>query len=234
MLPLLTSPDQGGAGSGASGNPLQALAGYEGHLKLAAKEIRLPSRLVVRDSAASWSWPREVPGNTAAGRFAGGGDLGELAAGSLAAPELRSRRNSWPPTWRGRRCRSRLWRDGRWPARRHACRGPDPDHAGTQPPAVGGRGDDLVMPQAKLGSLHVTALLEQGHLRLDPLQAKLPQGRCRPRDGRAVRRDFTADLDLMPLGSTLRRPPRGWCGRSPGWPSHRHAAWHPAFRHPDP
>ena len=39
-----------------------------------------------------------------------------------------------------------------------------------------GRGDELLVPQAKLGSLAVTALLDQGRLHLDPLQAKLPQG----------------------------------------------------------
>ena len=37
-----------------------------------------------------------------------------------------------------------------------------------------GKGEDLAVPQAKLGSLEVVATLEKGRLKLDPFQAKLP------------------------------------------------------------
>ena len=39
-----------------------------------------------------------------------------------------------------------------------------------------GRGEKLEVPQAKLGSVSLTAELLDGHLRLDPVQASLPQG----------------------------------------------------------
>ena len=89
MLPLLTSPDQGGASSGASGNPLLPLAGYEGRLKLAATEINLPSGLVLRDSAAVLELAdgklRVAPIRVG---LPEGVIQGELATGSLDAPEL--------------------------------------------------------------------------------------------------------------------------------------------------
>ena len=60
-----------------------------------------------------------------------------------------------------------------------------------------GRGDGLKIPGAELGSLAVTAALQDGHLRLEPLQAKLPQGEIAGRvTAGPFDEDFTAELDL--------------------------------------
>ncbi len=67
-----------------------------------------------------------------------------------------------------------------------------------------GTGEGLAMPEAKLGSLQVTATLADGRLRLDPLQASLPQGAIA---GSVVAgpfdQNFTADLDLQGTGVDL-------------------------------
>jgi hypothetical protein len=50
LLPLFTSPDEYKESVPQRGNPLQVLANYQGTLELAAKEIRLLSQLVLRDT----------------------------------------------------------------------------------------------------------------------------------------------------------------------------------------
>ena len=221
LLPLLTSPDQGGASPAASGNPLQSLAGYEGRLKLAATEIDLPSGPVLRDSAAVLELAhgklRVAPIRVG---LPEGAIQGELATGPLGSPELT--------------IETRLAADGVGVA---GLAGQDYDGKvsgrldGTL--AVGstqqmlassslrfeGSGEGLVVPQAKLGSLRITAMLENGHLRLDPLQAQLPQGtiagsvKAGPFD-----ENFAADLDLEATGIDLEAAARtdGVAGRLDG------------------
>jgi uncharacterized protein involved in outer membrane biogenesis len=206
MLPLLTSSDQSPGSPVASSNPLTPLAGYEGRLELAATEIDLPSKLVLRDTAATLELADEklrvAPLRVG---LPEGAVEGELATGPLDAPELtvdtRLAANGVGvaglagPGYDGK-VNGRL--DGMLAA------GSTQAMLARSRLRFQGSGESLGVPQAKLGSLQITAMLENGRLRLDPLQAHLPQGAIA---GSVVAgpfdENFAADLDLEAAGVDL-------------------------------
>ena len=185
--------------SGDWGNPLRPLAGYAGRLALQADEIRLPTGPVLRDSAVTLT--------LAQGRLTvaplrigvpDGGITGEIVTGPLDADRLTLE----PKLKASKVDLAGLAGDG------YAGR-LDADLAGSillAPPEASlaasrlqfsGSVADLALPQARLGTVSARAQVADGHLRVDQLDADLPQGKVRgnltagPFDDK-----FEADLDL--------------------------------------
>ena len=208
-LPALLPAAQSSGGAPATpkpiGNPLQSLAGYRGKIELVADEIRLPSQVTLRDTTVTLDLADDRLTMPLRVGLPEGELAGELVAAPLKAPELTV--------------------DTRLTATGVGLAGLAGDgFAGVvdgrlegmafvgAPQAIlqrsrlrfEGRGHDLAIPQALLGSFDLTAVLEDGRLRLDPLVAELPQGEL---SGRVAAgpfdADFAADIDLAAKGIDL-------------------------------
>ncbi|MGD9509124.1 MAG: AsmA family protein [Geminicoccaceae bacterium] len=180
-------------------NPLRPLADYAGRLAIQADEIRLPRQLVLRDSAITLSLsdgrltaaPLEIglPEGTIAGEIA----TGPLGAEQLTVEPKLKATGVDVAALAGKGYGGKV----------------DADLAGSILVAdpktsiarsrvkVSGSATDLVIPRARLGSISATAQVENGRVRVEPLEAELPEGQVRgqllagPFD-----QDFQADLDL--------------------------------------
>jgi uncharacterized protein involved in outer membrane biogenesis len=221
MLPLLASSDQNPASPGASRNPLKLLAGYTGRLDLAAAEIDLPSNLVLHDIAATLEVAngklRLAPMRVG---LPEGALEGELATGTLDADDL-TVDTRLAANGIGIAGLAGQGYDGKVDGRLEGtlAAGPTQVMLARSRLRFEGKGESLAMPQAKLGSLRITAMLADGRLRLDPLQANLPQGAIA---GSVVAgpfdQNFAADLDLQVTGVDLGTAARmdGVAGRLDG------------------
>jgi uncharacterized protein involved in outer membrane biogenesis len=222
LSPVMTSGDAAPAESNASrSNPLAILSGYDGELRLIFDEIDLPPRLVVKDSEAVFKLAdgRLTVAPLRVGLPEGRID-GELATGLLSA--------------------SRLTVDVRLQATGAGIAGIAGDGFGGQVDGtlagtllVGpiqvmlagsylrfeGQGRGVQSPVADLGSFEATAVLENGHLRLEPFHATLPQGEIAGRVAAGpFDQSFAADLDLEAKGVDLAAAARieGVAGRLNG------------------
>ncbi len=194
--PSATDPGSAQATS-AAGNPLKALAEYEGELRIAANTIRVQPDMALTDATATL--------NLADGRLRiaplriglpTGNLAGEITTGPLGAEQLTvdlhlQAENAGVADLAGYGGRVDGVLEGTL-----LVGPPQAILAGSQL-RFEGHGDGLKIPGADLGSLTVTATLEDGHLSLDPLQAKLPQGEIA---GRVMAgpfdHDFSAEFDL--------------------------------------
>ena len=213
LAPIMNSDDGGAPAAEAKpsgGNPLAALAGYDGELRLVLDEVRLPPRPVLKQSEATL---KLADGKlTIAPLRIGlpkGSIEGDLTTGPLSAPDLTV--------------------DAHLQANGAGIAGIAGDGYGGQ---VDGTlaGTLLVGPlQAMLARSHLrfegarpgrarsrrpnsarsrsTAELENGHLRLEPFHATLPQGEIAGRVAAGpFDQNFTAELRSRREG---RRPGRG-------------------------
>ncbi len=180
------------------GNPLRPLAGYRGKLELAAATVRLPKGALLHDAEVTLDLGENglrVPFSVA---LPAGSIEGELATGPLDRPELAvdTRLTAQDVGIAG------LAGDGYGGTVTGELRGSVavadlPTMLARSRLRFEGQGSDLVVPQAELGSFTATALLADGRLRLDPLQASLPQGEIAGRVEAGPFDDgFTADIDL--------------------------------------
>ena len=189
----------------ANGNPLQAIAGYQGRVELTIGSIVLPSGIRLADARLTadlddgrLTMPLRV------GLPQGALD-GELIAGPLGAEELDVATRL---TASGAGVAGLLGEgyagtiDGTLEGTVFV--GATPDMLQRSRLRFVGRAAELAVPQAVLGSLDLTAVLEDGRLRLDPLLAKLPEGEVA---GRVMAgpfdAGFTADIDLQAKGIDL-------------------------------
>jgi uncharacterized protein involved in outer membrane biogenesis len=204
-----------------SENPLQMLAGYEGSLRLTAAEVRLPPQIVLRDSTAALELAddrlrvADLRVGMPEGAVSGNASTSPLDGPQLTADLRLDAAGLGIASLAGGGYEGTL--DGHLDGTLAA--GPLQNMLARSRLRFEGRGDGLVVPQAKLGSLVVTALLDQGRLHLDPFQAKLPQGSL---DGRVTAGPFddgfAADLDLNASGIDLAAAARtdGVAGRLDG------------------
>ena len=221
MLPLLASSDQSPASPDASSNPLKPLAGYEGRLELAAAEINLPSNLVLHDTVATLELAngklRLAPMRVG---LPEGAIEGELATSPLAADDL-TVDTRLTATSVGIAGLAGPGYEGKVNGRVEGtlAAGPIQVMLARSRLRFEGKGESVAMPQAKLGSLQITAMLADGRLRLDPLQVNLPQGAIA---GSVVAgpfdQNFAAELDLQATGVDLAAVARtdGVAGRLDG------------------
>ena len=218
LLPLFATQE---AGRVELGNPLQALAGYEADLRLEAAEIRLPAQLALHDSAARIELADDRLQVTELRiGLPEGAIAGEMASAALNEPELTAdvqleAKDVGVGPLAGDGYRGKL--DGRL----HGALlvGPWPAMLAHSRLRFEGRGEELLVPQAELGSLALTATLADGRLRLDPVQAKLPEGTLQGRvTAGPFDRDFSAELDLNASGIDLAAASRveGVAGRLDG------------------
>lgn len=192
--------------SGDWGNPLRPLAGYAGRLALEADEIRLPTGPALRDSAVTLT--------LAQGRLTvaplrigvpDGGIAGEIATGPLDADRLTLE----PKLKASGVDLASLAGDG-YGGKLNA------ELAGSilvAPPSVSLAGSrlqltgsvkDLAIPQARLGTISAKAQVADGHLRVDELDADLPQGEIRGNlTAGPFDQNFLADVDLDVSGVDL-------------------------------
>jgi uncharacterized protein involved in outer membrane biogenesis len=202
LLPLL-----GGDGPSAppSANPLRALAPYRGQVELAAATIRLPTGAELRDAGVRLTLGEDglqVPLRVV---LPEGSVAGEIATGPLDRPQLT--------------VTTRLAAEavGIGPLAGEGYAGTvDGNLAGDV--ALGAPEEmlrrsrlrleaeaaGLAVPQAELGGIVVTAVLEDGRLTLAPLRATLPEGEI---SGRVAAGpfgpDFAAEIDLDAKGVDL-------------------------------
>ena len=218
LLPLFVSNEEARP---APANPLQALAGYEADLRLEADKIRLPPQLALHDSAARIELAAERLRVTDLRiGLPEGAVAGELASSALSEPELTAdlqleAKDVGVGPLAGDGYGGKL--DGQLEG--SVLVGPLPAMLAHSRLRFEGRGQELLVPQAELGSLALTASLADGRLRLDPVQARLPQGTL---EGRVMAgpfdRDFSAELDLDATGIDLAAASRveGVAGRLDG------------------
>ena len=194
--PSAADPESAQATSGA-GNPLKALAGYEGELRISANTIRVQPDLALTDAAATLNLadgrlriaPLRIGLPT--GQLAGEITTGPLAAEQLTVDLRLQAENAGVADLAGYGGRVDGVLEGTLVV------GPPQAILAGSRIRFEGRGDGLKIPGADLGSLTVTAALQDGHLRLDPLQAKLPQGEIAGRvTAGPFDNDFSAELDL--------------------------------------
>ena len=207
LSPVMASSDTPPAAANTiHGNPLVGLSSYDGELRLIFDEIDLPPRLVLKNS--------EVVLRLAGGRLRvaplrvglpEGRIEGELATGPLSAPELT--------------VETRLQASGAGIANLAGdgyggqvdgtlagtvLVGPIEDMLAGSHLRFEGKGRGIQSPPAELGSFEATAVLENGHLQLEPFHATLPQGEIVGRVAAGpFDRNFAADLDLDAKGVDL-------------------------------
>lgn len=183
-----------------AGNPLAPLAGYDGDLHVTLSEVRLPPQLVLRDTEARL---KLADGRLSVAPLAVGlpeGRIeGELSTNRLDVTdltvdmELRAEGVGLAGI-AGDAYGGVI--DGELTGTLAV--GPLPTLLAASRLRFEGEGHDLKVPEADLGSITLTAALADGRLRLDPLDAVLPQGQITgqivagPFDG-----GFTADVDLQ-------------------------------------
>jgi uncharacterized protein involved in outer membrane biogenesis len=180
------------------GNPLRPLAAYRGKLELTATAIRLPSGTELRDAAVTLDLDEN--GLRAPLRVAlpEGAIEGELATGPLDGPELAvdtrltARAVAIAPLV-GQGYGGKL--DGELAGNLLAA--DLPTLLARSRLRFEGRGEALAVPQAELGTIAATAVLEDGRVTLDSLRADLPEGQIA---GRVVAGpfgpDFAAEIEL--------------------------------------
>ncbi|MFO1050221.1 MAG: AsmA family protein, partial [Geminicoccaceae bacterium] len=192
--------------SGDWGNPLRPLAGYAGRLTLQADEIRLPTGPILRDSAVTLALDQ---GRLTVAPIRIGLPDGEIA-GEIATGPLDADRLTVEPKLKASGVDlASLAGDG-YDGR------VDADLAGSillAPPEVSlatsrlqltGSVKDLAIPQARLGTISAKAQVADGHLRVDELDADLPQGKVRGNlTAGPFDRNFLADVDLDMSGVDL-------------------------------
>ena len=180
------------------GNPLRPLAAYHGTLELTAAAIRLPTGTELRDAAVTLDLDEN--GLRAPLRVAmpEGAIEGELATGPLDRPELAvdtrlAARGVAIAPLAGEGYGGTL--DGELVG--NLVVADLPTLLARSRLRFEGRGEDLAVPQAELGTIAATAVLEDGRVTLDPLRADLPEGQIA---GRVVAGpfgpDFAAEIEL--------------------------------------
>jgi uncharacterized protein involved in outer membrane biogenesis len=198
LTPVLSTGESADEAPAPEGNPLRPLAGYRGKVELAATAIRLPSGAELRDAAMTLDLGEDGLRVLLRVALPEGAIEGELASGPLD--------------------RSELVVETRLTARGAGIAGfvgegyggtIDGDLRGTVVVAdlptllersrlrFEGRASGLAVPQAELGTIVTTAVLEEGMLTLDPVRASLPQGEIAGRVAAGpFGPDFAAEIEL--------------------------------------
>ena len=202
LQPLLGSDAPSGP---PSANPLRPLAPYRGRIDVTAATIRLPSGVELRDASARLQLGEDglrVPLRVA---MPEGSLDGELATGPLDRPELAvetrlAAKGLGIGPLAGDGYAGMVDAD----LRGRIALGPPEAMLGHSRLRLEAQATGLAVPQAELGAITVTAVLEDGRLTLDPLRATLPEGELAGRvSAGPFGPDFAAEVDLEATGVDL-------------------------------